>query len=230
MKIALIADIHSNMEAFEAVLKHIDNQRIKNIICIGDIVGYGANPNECCDIIKQRKIPTCMGNHDINAVTLKEITRFNDYAQAALQWTNKQLTEANKKFLQKLPKILNIKLANKTILAVHGSLNDPLFEYIYPTTSDTVIKDLLTRSKSNILIMGHTHMPFIKRYEFKLVLNPGSVGQPRDNIPEASYISFDLETSTAVINRIKYNTNKTSSKILTAKLPNFLAERLFRGI
>lgn len=230
MKVAFIADIHSNLEALDSVFSHIQKQGVTNIICIGDIVGYGANPNECATIIRQKKIPSVMGNHDFSAVALKDVEKFNQYAQKALSWTNAKLTRENKVFLEKLPKFLDIKLEDKIILAVHGSLNDPLFEYIYPQTPDSVVKELLNRSNSDILVMGHTHMPFIKRFGQRLVLNPGSVGQPRDNVPEASYISLELDTMQPIMHRVSYDIARASGKILTSGLPRYLAERLHKGV
>ncbi|MFH0797876.1 MAG: metallophosphoesterase family protein [Candidatus Woesearchaeota archaeon] len=229
MKVAFIADIHSNLEALDSVFAHIQKQGITNIICIGDIVGYGANPNECTTIMRQKKVPSVIGNHDYSALELKEIEKFNQYGQAALRWTNTKLAKENRDFLAKLPKFLNIKLADKTLLAVHGSLNDPLFEYVYPQTPDSVVKELLTRSKSDILVMGHTHIPFIKRFGQRLVLNPGSVGQPRDNVSEACYISLELDTMKPIIHRVKYDIARASGKIITSGLPRYLAERLHKG-
>ncbi|MEK6816156.1 MAG: metallophosphoesterase family protein, partial [Nanoarchaeota archaeon] len=230
MKVAFIADIHSNMEALDSVFSHIQRQGITEIVCIGDIVGYGANPNECATIIHQKKIPSVQGNHDFSAVSLDKLEKFNQYAQKALNWTSAKLSRDNKIFLGNLPKFLEIKLEGRSILAVHGSLNDPLFEYIYPQTPDSVVKELLARSKSDILVMGHTHIPFIKRFGQRLVLNPGSVGQPRDNVPEASYISLELDTMKPIIHRVKYDIARASGKILTFGLPRYLAERLHKGV
>jgi putative phosphoesterase len=230
MKIAIIADIHANLEALNAVLENIKRSGIKNIICAGDIVGYGANPNECCDVIRAGKIPTVLGNHDKNALDLKDINRFNNHAQAALRWTNKILTNDNRKFLSKLDKKIKVEVGERTIVVVHGSLNDPLFEYVLPSTSDALLDEMINKAKAHALVMGHTHIPFIKRFDNNmLIINPGAVGQPRDNISKASYAFYDTATFQAGIVRVEYDIESASKKIITAGLPNFLAERLYNG-
>ena len=127
MKLALIADIHANLEAFKAVLNEIKKRRIRKIFCLGDIVDYGADSNECIWLIRKNKIPTIMGNHDLTAVTLEKLWWFNELAQISCRITNKLLTKKNKNFLLKLPKKLEI----ENMFLVHGSPRDYLYEYIY---------------------------------------------------------------------------------------------------
>ncbi len=230
MKLAIIADIHSNLEALNAVLDQVQMLGIKNIVCAGDIVGYGANPNECCNLIKKLNIPCTMGNHDINAVNLQNLDWYNGFARAALKWTNKQLTTENKDFLAKLPKMNSIKIEDKTLLIVHGSLDDPLYDYVKPDSSDARLLDFIIRSKSNILIMGHTHLPMSRKIEHGTIINPGAIGQPRDNNPKASYAILDSTLNRVTINRVKYDIETASKKIISAGLPRYLAERLFKGI
>lgn len=249
MKIALISDIHSNLEAFQAVLKDIKKRKIKKILCLGDIIGYAASPNECIELIKENNIPPIMGNHDLCCVNLTKIEWFNPIAQQAVLWTNKMLTTKNKQFLSKLPK--SIKKEN--MFLVHGSPRDKLYEYIFPNTNETILKDFFNKNKRiKILMMGHTHVPFIKKiYKLlnpkgskdlensknfqknkkikKLIINPGSVGQPRDNNPKASYCILDNKKLEAKIIRLDYPIKKAADKILKAKLPEFLALRLFLG-
>jgi len=229
MKLALIADVHSNLEAFNAVLANIKRQRIKNILCIGDIVGYGADPNKCCDIIKEKKIICVQGNHDLNSVDLKKLEWYNQYAAAALRWTNKQLTDENKDFLKKLPKMNSVKTEGRTILLVHGSLSDPLYGYVYPKTPEDMLNDLALRSKSDVLAMGHTHLPMVRRLRNGIIINPGAIGQPRDNIPDARYAVLDTVTMGVSIIRVKYDIDSAARKIITAGLPRYLADRLYQG-
>lgn len=229
MRIAFIADIHSNLEALKAVLNHIKAQKIANILCCGDIVGYGASPNECCEIIKLMKIPCVQGNHDLDAVDLQKPDWYNQYGLAALRWTSKQLTAENKEFLHALPKMSSIKAGGKTILLVHGSIDNPLYGYVFPTASEDQLKDIALRSKSDILAMGHTHMPMVKKVAERIVLNPGSVGQPRDNIPNASYIILDTDLMRANIMRVKYDIDSAARKIVAASLPRYLGDRLYQG-
>lgn len=225
MQLAIISDIHSNLEAFKAVLKDIKKRKIKKIYCAGDIVGYGANPEECIDLIKENKITSVMGNHDLCCANLQKIEWFNEYGQKAALYQNKILTLKNKKFLLKLPKIIK----KENLFIVHGSPINPLYEYIFPEISAWDLREFFNLTKKPILIMGHTHVPFIQKFKNKLVINPGSVGQPRDANPKASYCILDTKNLKAKIIKISYNIDIAANKILKAKLPNFLAQRLFLG-
>lgn len=229
MKIAIIADVHSNLEALEGVLKDISNKDVDDIICLGDIVGYGANPNEVIELIKKKNIKCLKGNHDLNAVTLEKLDWFNDFAKEALKWTNKVLTEENKQFLKELPETLELKDKNK-LLAFHGSHEDHLYGYIYPTNDEDQIKDMIEENKVDIIASGHTHLPDLKKFELKIFLNPGSVGQPRNNNPKAQYAILDLNNLNFVsFEQVEYDIDTASKKIIQVGLPRFLAERLYLG-
>lgn len=230
MKIAIISDVHSNLEALETVLKDISKKEVDEIICLGDIVGYGANPNEVIDLIKKKNIKCVQGNHDLNAVTLEKLDWFNDQAQEALKWTNKVLTEENKKFLKELPITLELKDKKNKLLAVHGSPADHLYGYIYPTTDDEVIKDMLEDKKVDVITTGHTHLADLKKLELKIFLNPGSVGQPRNNNPKAQYAILDLSNINFItFEQVEYDIDTAAKKIIQAGLPKFLSERLYFG-
>ncbi|MBU2590005.1 MAG: metallophosphatase family protein [Nanoarchaeota archaeon] len=229
MKIALISDIHANLEAFEEVLKDIKKRNIKNILCAGDIVGFGANPNECCKLVKDNNIVSVKGNFDVDVITLKDAKKYDENLVTSLQWTNKQLTDKNKDFLIKLPKMNSINLKDLKILLVHASVTDPFHGRITQQTSDDVLREELRRSKSNILVIGHTHIPMVKRLNNSLIINPGSVGQPRDNRNLASYAILETEVKSVNIVRIKYDIDTASKKIITSGLPRHLADRLFSG-
>ena len=230
MKIAIIADIHSNLEAFEAVLKDIKSKEIDKIICLGDIVGYGSSPNECIELIKKNGIQSIQGNHDLNAVTLEKLEWFNENARESLKWTNKVLTEENKKFLKELPETLEVKDQKNRLLAVHGSPKDHLYEYLEPTTDEDKIKDMLEDQKADVIACGHTHMPDVKKFELKLFLNPGSVGQPRNNNSKAHYAILDLSNINFVtLEQVEYDIDTAAKKIIQAGLPRFLADRLYVG-
>jgi len=229
MKIALISDIHANLEAFEIVLKDIKKRNIKNIFCAGDIVGFGANPNECCNLIKDNKIVTVKGNFDVDVITLKNVKSYGENLINSLQWTNKQLTDENKDFLTRLPKMNSIDIKDLKILLVHASVTDPFHGKITQQTTDDVLREELRRSKSNILVIGHTHIPLVKRLDNSLIINPGSVGQPRDNQALASYAILDTEVNSVNIVRLKYDIEKASKKIISAGLPKYLADRLYSG-
>ncbi len=226
MKLAIISDIHSNLEALETVLKEIERQKVDKIYCCGDVVGYGANPNECLEILKQRSISSVMGNHDW-AVINENTNWFNVNAAQAIFWTIDNLKEDNLEFLQKFPEKSAMKVKDYRILMVHGSPRNPIWEYVYPPdVDDNFVKDL----EFDIIIMGHTHIPFIKKIGKKLILNPGSVGQPRDSNPQASFAVVDIDKFSAKIVRMDYDIDKASQKIIKAGLPEFLALRLHSGI
>jgi len=230
MKIAIISDIHSNLEAFEAVLNNIKSKEIDKIICLGDIVGYGSSPNECIELIKKNGIQSIQGNHDLNAVTLEKLEWFNENAREALKWTNKVLTEENKKFLKELPETLEVKDQKNRLLAVHGSPKDHLYEYLEPTTDEDKIKDMIEDQKADVIACGHTHMPDVKKFELKLFLNPGSVGQPRNNNSKAQYAILDLSNINFVtLEQVEYDIDTAAKKIIQAGLPRFLADRLYVG-
>lgn len=230
MKIAIISDIHSNLEALDSVLKDIKRKKIKKIFCAGDIVGYASSQNECIELIKENNIPSVMGNHDLCSVNFANIDWFNNIAQKAIRWTNKELTRKNKKFLLSLPKVIE----EDNFYIVHGSPRDELYEYIFPNTNELFFKNFfkLLNSKNSkglensknfqndnkkikILIIGHTHIPFIKKFYknkkiSKLTINPGSVGQPRDGNNKASYCILDINNLNAKIIRINYKIKKTA--------------------
>src|SRR3989338_220332 len=229
VRIAIIADIHGNLEALEAVLKDISNKNVDDIVCLGDLVGYAANPNEVVDLIKKKGIRCIKGNHDLNAVTLEKLDWFNERAQEALKFTNKVLTEENKKFLMDLPETLELKDKNK-LFAVHGSTKDPLYEYLDPTVDEDLIKDMLDEQKADVLVCAHTHLPDLKRFELKVFLNPGSVGQPRNNNSKSQYAILDLGNINFVsFETVEYDIDTAAKKIIQAGLPRFLADRLYVG-
>lgn len=227
--IAFISDIHGNLEALEAVLDNIKRHHADGIFCVGDIVGYGANPNECCNAIRDFEIPCVLGNHDFAAVTDELLGWFNPYARKALEWTRKNLTRENQMFLAELPRRLVLEVEGTKIGLVHGSPWDELFEYVRPTTSESVLKKFLKDVGCDVLVLGHTHIPFAKEVKTGIVFNPGSVGQPRDGNWMASYALFDPKHKKVRIRRVKYDVETAAMKIKEAGLPDFLWERLYEG-
>ena len=226
MKIAVISDVHSNLEALEAALKEIDKMKIQNIFCAGDICGYGANPNECIEEIRRRNIQSVMGNHDYGIVNLNS-SWFNEQAAKALWWTIENLEKNNLEFIKSLPEKIDVDIDGRKMLVVHGSPRNPIWEYIYPTDANaTFVKDV----NQDIIVVGHSHIPFIKKISDKLVLNPGSVGQPRDSNPKASFAVIDIDRFSAKNIRVNYDVETTSKKIIKAGFPEFSAMRLHGGV
>ncbi len=224
-KIALISDIHSNLEAFEAVLKEMKKYKIKKIFCLGDIVGYGANPNECIDLIRKNKIKSVLGNHDYEAINLQNIDWFNPIARNAILWTSKQLTETNKEFLKSLPTCSEF----ENMYLAHGSPRDNLYEYVFPDVNEFDLREFFIMANKNVIAVGHSHIQFIKKNNSKIIINPGSIGQPRDLNSKAAFCFFDTKGLNVKLKRVDYDIGKAANKILKAGLPKFLAERLYLG-
>lgn len=245
VRYAIISDIHSNLEAFEAVLERIDSIGVDDIICLGDIVGYNANPNECIEIIKARNIISVIGNHDSRASGLEEPFNFNNLASEAICWTREQLAHENLLFLKNLPKKISFD-SNRSI-AIHGSINN----------TDKYISSLADAyenfgfmndepNKPKVCFFGHTHIPKIYKYaaykavvvegkEIELedktqyLINPGGVGQPRDGDPMAAFLVYDAEKRQIKFFRGEYDIAKCCEKVINAGLPRELAQRLLIG-
>jgi putative phosphoesterase len=226
MKVAFIADVHSNLEALEAVLKAIDKLKIKKIFCLGDVIGYASEPNKCLEIIKKRKIPCCIGNHEL-AVIDQNVLGFNVYATEAIEWTISKITKENLDFIKSFPEKIKSVLDDINILMVHGSPLDPINDYVFP---DYPLERIVDAIDSEVVSMGHTHVPFIKEVKGCSMINCGSVGQPRDHNPDACYVVFNIENKNARVFRVKYDVKTTVEKIIDSGLPPFLAQRLFLGI
>ncbi len=240
MKYAIISDNHANLEATVAVLKTIDEVGVDQIVNLGDVVGYNSNPNECCDIMRERNIPTICGNHDAVACGLEEPWGFNPVALSAAMWTRETLRDDNLEWLRGLPD--NQKIG--PFLAVHGS---PVNRNSYLFTWEDILPHIqyVEEKECRLAFFGHTHNPGIfakdgaysldEENKFQLghdkmfFVNPGSVGQPRDGDPRASFAFFDDESMEFQLVRINYPVKQTADKVTNAGLPAFLAERLFLG-
>lgn len=228
--IGVISDIHANLEALEAVLADMDEKKVDDLVCLGDLVGFGVSPNECCDIIKGLDVNCVMGNHDYAVSTGKLWNWFDNPTQESLKWTSEELSRNHKLFLSVLPRKLVVEFGDVRLGLVHGSPWDELFEYVQPTVSDSVLKKFLDEMDCDVLALGHTHIPFAKEVKTGLVFNPGSVGQPRDGIPMASYAIFDPDEFKVKVVRVEYDVDKAVSKMKRAEIPRFFWERLSEGI
>lgn len=243
MRYAVISDIHSNLEALDAVLSRISELKVDDILCLGDIVGYNANPNECVDIVRRSGIRCVMGNHDSRASGLEEPDNFTPLAGESVLWTREHLIEENKTFLKNLPR----KLVIDDFIIFHGSINDT---DMYIIDEKDVIENfqLLEGLPDDIKtgFYGHTHVKaamslrrgkvFLEREEeIKLagwksyLINPGSVGQPRDRDPRASFLVYDRFNEKVDFYRVDYDIATAQKKIVEAGLPVELAGRLSLG-
>jgi predicted phosphodiesterase len=239
MRIAIFGDIHANLEAFEVVLADAREQGCVSYICLGDVVGYNANPRECLEKVQSLKCPVVKGNHDDYAASDSSLESFNPLAEVAIQWTRDQLTPEEKFWLGRLPLISKI----QGFTVVHASLEDPgAWGYVLNQLDAAAS---FSKQTTDLCFFGHTHTPraYIKDSSVvglpfdQLILEPGkryfvnagSVGQPRDGDWRAAYVVFDQEKRTIRLRRLPYDLAKTQGKILAAGLPPRLAERLAFG-
>ncbi|MFX1513614.1 MAG: metallophosphoesterase family protein [Promethearchaeota archaeon] len=248
MRIAFISDIHGNLQALKTTLEHLETQEIDNIFCVGDIVGYYPDPIACIELVKNHASQVIAGNHDVTVTTedlkfRKEITWYNPYAAQALSWTRKTLEKDFKtwNWLESLPYQKMVEVTENKIFLVHGSPDKPLEEYImYGGRSDyrtrARMNDWLKNKNCNMILLGHTHVPFIFRSKKTggIVLNPGSVGQPRDGDPRSAFAIIEIDEGHNAkpeikINRLEYNIEITKRKVQEVGLSSFLGSRLFEG-
>jgi len=239
MKFAVIADIHSNLEALEVILDDARKQGCTHYCCLGDVVGYGPNPKECLDIVRNMGMPCVKGNHDEYCSTEEQLDGFNPHAAEAVNWTRRQLSPEDRQWLRDLRYVRLV--ANFTI--VHATLDAPQrWGYVFDKLEAAAS---FPYQNTSVCFFGHTHVPvaFIRdgvvrggsyskfRTEpgKKYFVNVGSVGQPRDNNPKASYVIYDLTEGSIEQRRLDYDISTTARKIEKAGLPQRLADRLFLG-
>jgi putative phosphoesterase len=227
LKIAVLSDIHSNSEALQAVSKNLDVDRI---LVLGDSIGYGANPNEVLDWLQENECICIKGNHE-EAVISGETGWFNPFAARAILWTRDRITSANLAFIESLEAKKIVAFGGLKVAMCHGSPNDPLYEYVYKETHEHLFDYYLQKENSNVIAMGHTHLPFLWVGKNGAVLNPGSVGQPRDGDKRASFAIINVEDDVPVVEhyRVEYDIDSAVKKILEAGLPEMLAKRLYNG-
>jgi putative phosphoesterase len=241
MRYGIFSDIHGNLEAFQEVINVYKNEKIDKYLCVGDIVGYGADPKECIDKTRQLQALAVAGNHDWAAVGMTDITYFNPVAEQAILWTRAKLSDEEKDFL----KSLKLVYENSDLILVHGTLNKPEeFNYLMDVELAQVDFKLM---KKNICFIGHSHIAgiFIEAkgkisYSVqtqikidpnkKYIVNVGSVGQPRDRDNRASFCIFDSDRKEVYLKRVDYSIDKAQAKIIKAGLPPFLAARLSTGM
>ena len=230
LKIAVISDIHSNIDALEAVIARLPEH--DELFCLGDSVGYGPQPNEVVErLIELKPTAVLMGNHDYAVVT-GDTNDFSPHAAEAVEWTRRRINHANQNYLAKLKPSAKLERNGKSLALFHGSPREPLSEYVYPNIFSTNASKLLEQEKAKIMLLGHTHVPMLFAFDSEMLGNPGSVGQPRDGNPLASFAILSImETGISFeIKRVEYNIESVADKIIQAGLPRFLADRLYSGV
>jgi diadenosine tetraphosphatase ApaH/serine/threonine PP2A family protein phosphatase len=220
MEVAVLADIHANLPALEVVLEEIEGLFL---YCGGDLVGYNPYPNEVIERIRGLGAVSILGNHD-HAVVTGDTSWFNPVAAEAIDWTRREIAPPNLAYLESLSPVYE-----DGLYMAHGSPRNPLEEYVYEDAPEYSLRDLLTHTERDVIVLGHTHVPFFRYLEGRLLFNPGSVGQPRDGDPRASYALLDTERKRVQIRRVPYDVEAVAEAILHAGLPEKLATRLFYG-
>jgi predicted phosphodiesterase len=241
----VVSDLHSNIEALRAVMKRMSRKKFDQVICLGDFVGYGAQPNQVLDIMRKMRAGKAYirGNHDRVAAGMDSGEGFNHAAKFAALWTRDHLSAPNRHFLQRLQ--LGPIEKNGVVLC-HGSPNDE-DEYVFNESHARAVFEMTT---APVILYGHTHLPVVFRMDAdgrlhgasvreettvrldrdcRYLINPGSVGQPRDRNPQASFAMFDAKKMTVQFFRVPYDVAKTQLAILKAGLPPILAHRLAHG-
>lgn len=240
MRYAILADIHGNLAAFQAVLQDIEERGgVDELWCLGDIVGYGPDPGECIAFLRQFPHLCVAGNHDWAAIGKVDVSDFNPDAAQACRWTASQLSPEDVRYLENLP----LTICRDDFTIVHGSPREPIWEYILSTQS---AKANFGYFETRFCLIGHSHVPLVfedigetcllselpaelKLGENRLIINPGGVGQPRDGDPRAAYAIYDDEDKTIYHYRIPYDIEATQERMARQGLPAFLAIRLSYG-
>jgi predicted phosphodiesterase len=242
MRIAIVSDIHGNRQAFEAVLDAVDESDCEQIWCLGDLVGYGADPDVCVELARRHTAICLAGNHDLGVLGVLPLEQFSRGAALAAQWTRDTISARTRAFLEGLqPADLE-----QEVGLYHASPRDPVWEYVLSPLQAELCFDV---QRQRVCLIGHSHvaLSFSRREgaaatgetrgadeELDLkagewLINPGSVGQPRDGDPRAAWLELDVERNNAVYRRVEYDIAGAAAMIRAAHLPDSLAERLTYG-
>jgi len=240
--VAVISDVHGNWHALEAVLEDVEREQPDELWCLGDLVGYGPRPNPCCAAVERRASICLAGNHDLGVLGEIDLEEFSGDAVAAARWTRGVLAEGSRSFLESL----RPQGEREGVELFHASPRDPVWEYVL---SADVARAAFELTGSPLVLVGHSHVPLAITLEDDMVdgglaeggtelplgpgrrlLNPGSVGQPRDGDPRAAWLLLDLERETASFRRVEYDVASTQEEIRERELPDALAQRLAHGV
>ena len=238
----MISDIHANLHALETVLADVDRESVDEIWCLGDVVGYGPKPNECCDLIRERTAISLCGNHDLAALGLLDVAEFSGDAATAARWTSGVLGSEQRTWLGSL----NPLARREGAALFHASPRDPVWEYVL---SEEIALLSLEATTEPLVLVGHTHVALalalegdridgglarggitVELDDRRFLVNPGSVGQPRDGDPRAAWLLVDTAGRTAGFRRVPYAIEDTQKEMRDVALPETLAGRLAHGL
>ncbi len=242
MRAAVVSDIHGNLHALEAVLADISDAGVDEVWCLGDVVGYGPRPNECCALVREHASLALCGNHDLAAVGRLDVAEFSGDAAAAARWTASVLEAGHRAWLAELEPTAE----RAGVELYHGSPRDPVWEYVL---SEDVALLCLLETEASLVLVGHSHVALAVSWDgatlaggaaaagteldlaaSRLLVNPGSVGQPRDGDPRAAWLLLDTAPARATFRRVTYDIARTQAEIRELGLPDILAARLAHGI
>ena len=241
MRVAIISDVHANDHALAAVLEDVDATAPDTVWCLGDTVGYGPAPNRCCEVVEERAELCLVGNHDLVVLGVLDISDFNGEAAAAALWTRNELDDRSREFLGALEPTAKKNGAE----LFHASPRDPVWEYVL--SAETAYFSLL-ETTAPLVLVGHSHVALaigleegelrgglapggtVVELAGRWLLNPGSVGQPRDGDPRAAWLLLDTDAHTASFRRVEYEIARTQAEMDEKGLPSALAERLAHGL
>jgi len=240
-RVAVISDVHANWHALEAVLDEIDREEPDELWCLGDLVGYGPRPNPCCAAVERRAALCLAGNHDLGVLGTIELDEFAGDAAVAARWTRGVLAEGSRSFLE----AVSPSGTREGVELFHASPRDPVWEYVLSAEAARAAFEL---TEAPLVLVGHSHVPLaitlngvldgglapdgteVELGPGRRLLNPGSVGQPRDGDPRAAYGILDMTRHTLRLRRVEYAVGQTQDEIRARGLPHALAERLAHGI
>jgi predicted phosphodiesterase len=240
-RIALISDVHGNLPAFQATLRAIDEEGVDGIWCLGDLVGYGAQPNECVELAAKTVDLCLIGNHDLVVIDRLEISDFSANAAAAAEWTKEVLADDARAYLEKLEPLDEA----QPLGLYHASPRDPVWEYVL---GDEAAAAAFALTTAPLVLIGHSHVALeisngddlrggqapagteLELGRLRRLLNPGSVGQPRDGDPRAAWLEIDIAAARATFRRTDYPVERTQDEMREAGLPEALAARLAFGV
>ena len=242
MRVAVLSDIHGNLHALRAVLDAVAAEEVDALWCLGDLVGYGPRPNECCAEVERAAQLCLVGNHDLGVLGRIPLAEFTDDAAAAARWSQSVLSAEARAFLERLESLA----AAEDVELFHASPRDPVWEYVLSGEAAAAAFEL---TQAQVVLVGHSHVPLAISLADRVLdggvapagtetalgasrwlLNPGSVGQPRDGDPRAAYLVLDLDARRALHRRVAYPIERTQEEIRERGLPEALADRLAHGL